>query len=169
MRPVWSGTSSAACVGLKPKPANDSGSALLLRLAGTLVEVKFVPMMIEIVKIVLVPIAAALLHDHLKTVSPVTRSKFQLAAIGSAAWLAFLCFGGWTWLAALLGPTALLALELASFLVGAIVGGVVYHAFTRVLPRLDAWMPAASMASWRLVAASGQEAKGQTCSPEGAA
>ena len=36
---------------------------LMKLLAGTLVEVKFVSMMLEIVKIVIVPIAAALIHD----------------------------------------------------------------------------------------------------------
>ena len=36
-------------------------------LAGTLVEVSFFKMMVEIIKIVLVPIGAALIHDYLKT------------------------------------------------------------------------------------------------------
>src|SRR5436190_8926523 len=39
---------------------------LMKILAGTLVEVKFFNMMMEIIKIVLVPIGAALLHDYLK-------------------------------------------------------------------------------------------------------
>ncbi len=39
-------------------------------LAGTLVQVNFFDMMMEIVKIVLVPIGAALLHDYLKHASP---------------------------------------------------------------------------------------------------
>src|SRR5687767_12539770 len=43
---------------------------LMKLLAGTLVEVKVVHMMMEIIKIVIVPIGAALLHDYLKTATP---------------------------------------------------------------------------------------------------
>ncbi|MEZ4904462.1 MAG: hypothetical protein R2822_23305 [Spirosomataceae bacterium] len=35
-------------------------------LAGTLIEVHFWDMMIEIIKIIIVPIGAAMLHDYLK-------------------------------------------------------------------------------------------------------
>jgi BASS family bile acid:Na+ symporter len=45
-------------------------------LAGTMVEVKFFSLMVEIIKIVLVPIGAALLHDYLKrTSTPSPRSE----------------------------------------------------------------------------------------------
>ena len=40
---------------------------LMKLLAGTLIKVNFVNMMMEIIKIVIVPIGAALLHDYLKT------------------------------------------------------------------------------------------------------
>src|SRR5260221_4988011 len=43
---------------------------LMKLLAGTLVEVKFVNLMLEIIKIVIVPIGAALLHDFLRHASP---------------------------------------------------------------------------------------------------
>ena len=42
---------------------------LMTQLAGTLVEVKFFNMMMEIIKMVIVPIGAALLHDYLKHAS----------------------------------------------------------------------------------------------------
>ena len=51
---------------------------LMKKLAGTLIEVKFVDMMIEIVKIVLVPIGAALLHDYLKRATQQKGKKYIL-------------------------------------------------------------------------------------------
>src|SRR5882672_6256451 len=60
---------------------------LMKLLAGTMVEVKFFTMMMEIIKIVLVPIGAALLHDYLKHASARGRTiVLGLAAFG-AAWL----------------------------------------------------------------------------------
>ncbi len=119
---------------------------LMTRLAGTLVEVKFFNMMMEIIKMVIVPIGAALLHDHLKHTSrKARRVVFGLAAAGTL-WLAGLAGGGWRMLETHLGAEALVAMDVLCFLAGAIVVGVAYHGFTRWLPRLDAWMPVASMA-----------------------
>eukprot|EP01031_Cornospumella_fuschlensis_P017105 gene17105-20924_t len=67
-------------------------------LAGELVEVKFANMMIEITKIVIVPIGAALLHDYLKFASPVGRRNVRVLAAAGFAWGLFLVLGGWTWL-----------------------------------------------------------------------
>src|SRR5882757_4180109 len=53
---------------------------LMKLLAGTLVEVKFIAMLIEIIKIVIVPIGAALLHDYLKHASPRGRTMVMGAA-----------------------------------------------------------------------------------------
>ena len=119
---------------------------LMTRLAGTLVEVKFFTMMMEIIKMVVVPIGAALLHDHLKHASHnARRVAFGLAAAGTL-WLAGLAGGGWRILETHLGPEALVAMDVLRFLAGAFAVGVAYHGFTRWLPRLDAWMPVASMA-----------------------
>jgi bile acid:Na+ symporter, BASS family len=48
---------------------------LMKTLAGTLIEIQFVDMMMEIIKIVLVPIGAALLHDFLKHASASQREQ----------------------------------------------------------------------------------------------
>lgn len=45
---------------------------LMKMLAGTLIEVHFFDMMMEIIKIVIIPIAAALLYNHVKTTYPST-------------------------------------------------------------------------------------------------
>lgn len=119
---------------------------LMKLLAGTLVEVKFVNLMLEIVKIVIVPIAAALLHDWLKTAEPEKRRGLFRGAAAGVVWLGFLLFGGWAWLTARLGPEALLAAELFSFSVGALVFGVIYHLAAQRFTGIDRLMPLASMA-----------------------
>lgn len=113
-------------------------------LAGTLVDVKFVTMMVEIVKIVLVPIGAGLLHDYLKHASARGRRLVHGGAVGSALGAVAMVLG-WRTLAGQLTPGAALGLELFGFLLGAIAWGTLYHELTRVLPRLDGWMPVASM------------------------
>ena len=144
-------------------------------LAGTMVEVKFFNLMVEIIKIVLVPIGAALIHDYLKTSegksiraeatalagdapssqpSPTVDEKDSAAvgrkivfglALFAAAWLVFLIFGGWEFLQKQFSPDALTAISLAGFLLSAFVIGVVYHALTKRLTWLDGLMPTLSI------------------------
>ena len=115
-------------------------------LAGTLVEVSFVKMMLEIIKIVLVPIGAALLHDYLKH-APARGRNIVLGLAGfGAVWLGFLACGGWVWITSLVSATALPWIGVFGFLLGAVVVGVVYHGLTRWFKQLDGWMPVASMA-----------------------
>src|SRR5207249_3412300 len=51
---------------------------LMKLLAGTLIKIRFIEMMMEIIKIVIVPIGAALLHDYLKSASPKGRITVQI-------------------------------------------------------------------------------------------
>ncbi|MBF9141084.1 bile acid:sodium symporter family protein [Hymenobacter properus] len=119
---------------------------LLKLLAGTLIEVKFVSMMMEIIKIVLVPIMAALLHDYLKTAPPQGRRVVGLLAGAGALWLVALPLGLWAFLERRVSsPELLQALEILSFLVAAVVVGVLYHQAAKKLPRIDAVMPYLSM------------------------
>jgi BASS family bile acid:Na+ symporter len=119
---------------------------LMKLLAGTLVEVRFADMMMEIIKIVLVPVGAALLHDYLKT-APSRGWRIVLGACAAGTvWFVFLIAGGWRWLAATLSANALDVAALAGFFFGAIIFGVLYHWLTIRLARLDAWMPRVSMA-----------------------
>jgi bile acid:Na+ symporter, BASS family len=115
-------------------------------LAGTMIEVSFFKMMMEIIKIVLMPIGAALLHDYLKHAPERgRRMTLGIAAFG-AAWLGFLALGGWDFIKAHVAPDPLVVVGIFGFLLSAVVVGVVYHWLTRWLPRLDDWMPVASMA-----------------------
>jgi bile acid:Na+ symporter, BASS family len=110
-------------------------------LAGTMVEVSFFKMMVEIVKIVLVPIGAALLHDYLKHASPRGRKIVPAIAAFAAAWLLFLIGGGWAFLSAHFADGALTAIALAGFLLSAFVIGTVYHMLARRAAWLDKLMP----------------------------
>jgi BASS family bile acid:Na+ symporter len=110
-------------------------------LAGTMVEVKFFNMMVEIIKIVLVPIGAALLHDYLKHASPRGRKIICIITAFAAAWLVFLIFGGWQLLQLNFAPDALTTISLGGFLLSAFVIGTAYHALAKTFPRLDNFMP----------------------------
>ncbi len=100
-------------------------------LAGTMIEVSFFQMMLEIVKIVLVPIGAALIHDFLKHASPRgVKVVCAIAAFG-AVWFAALALGGWELLQAQFSDVPLTAFCLAVFLLSAFVIGVVYHALAK--------------------------------------
>lgn len=113
-------------------------------LAGTLVNISFVGMMAEIIKIVLVPIGAGLLHDYLKWASPRGRTITHVLAVVSAMG-ALLMIAAWDRLAPGFSANGLLALELFGFVLGAVAFGTLYHRLTLVLPQLDRCMPVASM------------------------
>jgi BASS family bile acid:Na+ symporter len=115
-------------------------------LAGRLVEIRFLGMMTEIIKIVIVPIGAAMIHDYLKTASPgATRWLTRAQAVCGTAVVLLLLQRDAGWVAAL-SPGAALGLELLGFVLGAVAFGVLYHQLTRIFVRLDATMPLLSMA-----------------------
>lgn len=114
-------------------------------LAGQLVEVRFADMMIEIIKIVVVPIGAALLHDYLRHASRLGRHVVWGTAVLGMAWLAFLAVRGWDLIASSVPSSAQVWISLPGFLLGAVVVGVLYHALTRRLTWLDGAMPVLSM------------------------
>lgn len=116
-------------------------------LAGSLVEVDAFKMSLDIVKMVIVPIMAAFVHDWLTAYSlKVHRIVLACAAV-SALWLAFLGSGGWQSLTSGL-PTGSRSIDLLSipgFLAAALVVGTIYHFLVKLLPKLDGWMPVVSM------------------------
>ena len=114
---------------------------LMSKLAGTLVEVKFFNMMMEIIKMVIVPIGAALLHDYLKHASPRGRKVVYGFTAFATAWMLFLVFGGWEYLKSHFTDGALTAITLGGFLISPFVIGPAYHALARRFTRLDKIMP----------------------------
>ena len=115
-------------------------------LAGTMVQVSFFKMMVEIIKIVLVPIGAALLHDYLKHASPRGRKVVYGVTACAAGWMALLIFGGWEFLQAHFADGALAAIALGGFLLSVFLIGPVYHALTKRLTWLDGIMPTMAIA-----------------------
>lgn len=110
-------------------------------LAGTMVKVSFFGMMVDIIKIVLVPIGAALLHDYLKYASPRGRKIVYAIAAFAAGWMIFLVFGGWKLLEARLADGASTAVGLGGFLLSAFLIGTAYHALAKRAFWLDRVMP----------------------------
>jgi bile acid:Na+ symporter, BASS family len=115
-------------------------------LAGQLVEVKFFNMMMEIIKIVIVPIGAALLHDYLKHAPASGRRTVHGIAAGGAVWLVFLALGGWRVMTTNAAGVAATVIGLVGFLLGAVIVGVVYHRLTQHFPSLNQRVPLLSMA-----------------------
>jgi bile acid:Na+ symporter, BASS family len=119
---------------------------LMKLLAGTLIEVKFVNMMMEIIKIVIVPIGAALLHDYLKTASVKNWKVVKSIFIFSVLWLFALAIGLSSFFSANVSSNELLqSIEIFSFFTGAFVVGVLYHLIATTYPKVDSFMPYISM------------------------
>lgn len=114
---------------------------LMKVLAGTLIEIRFMDMMIEIVKIVLVPIGAALLHDYLKSVKPDKRNIVFIAGLISAIWIAILIL----LLKVNTSTAAGQSLTLTGFFAGAVIAGIIYHLIWKHYQRIDKIMPLISM------------------------
>ena len=115
---------------------------LMKTLAGTLIEIKFVDMMMEIIKIVLVPIGAALLHDFLKRASATQKKKVNIIAIVAAIWIAVIVL----FLQENITDHGLIqSMNLSGFFAGAIIAGLVYHWLSLKFPKLDSMMPLISM------------------------
>lgn len=119
---------------------------LMKLLAGTLIEVKFVDMMLEIIKIIIVPIGAALLHDFLKGASDQQKRRIYLVAIACLIWLVALPVGLNNLFKTTIDSKPLLqSLEMIGFFAGAVLAGVGYNLLHRRFPKLDTIMPLISM------------------------
>lgn len=118
---------------------------LMKLLAGTLIEVKFLAMMTEIIKIVIIPIGAALLHDFLKRATLKQKQIVHVVASICLIWLLVFAFGGHQFMESLISAAQSQSLELFCFFTGACVAGVLYHWLTIQFYKLDDFMPYVSM------------------------
>lgn len=114
-------------------------------LAGTLIEVKFFNLMMEIIKIVLVPIGAALLHDYLKFASPRGRKWIYGIGLFGVLWLAFLASGGWLKIKSMVPENSLIGIGIIGFLLAAVIAGIAFHWLTQGFPKIEKVMPMFSM------------------------
>jgi bile acid:Na+ symporter, BASS family len=109
--------------------------------AGTLIKINFVDMMMEIIKIVLVPIGAALLHDFLKRATTAQKRKIYMLASSAVAWIVVVVL-----LQKNITDASLLqSVNLSGFFAGAIIVGVAYNFLHKQFPTLDKIMPLISM------------------------
>lgn len=111
--------------------------------AGTMVEVQFFNMMMEIIKIVLVPLMAAMIHDILKNYGETAKKRIYILTILSAIWLAVVLFGNVFETAG--DSTMAHILEIINFCCGAFVVGTLYHLLYKAYSKIDLIMPYFSM------------------------
>src|SRR5690606_33223308 len=113
--------------------------------AGTMVEVSFMEMAMEIVKIMIVPIGAGLLHDYLKTAPRATYQMLGRLSAAIALLLLIVVGGFWSTFTSSLTPGAKTIVEARCFILGAIPVGFGYYLLTKKFPVLDKRMPYCSM------------------------
>ena len=112
--------------------------------AGTMVEVKFFNMMMEIIKIVLVPLSAAMIHDILKNYGPTAQKRINYLSILSAIWLAILFFFSQSFTYESESTMGIIV-EISAFIAGAFLVGKGYHLIYKFYPKIDSLMPYFSM------------------------
>jgi BASS family bile acid:Na+ symporter len=114
-------------------------------LAGKMIPVDFVAMMIEIVKLIIVPIGAAMLDECLELASP--RSRRLIVGFATAAGTVLIAglFGGRGYVVGVLDNGTLKVIDLIGYLLGAVVAGAVYHGLKRRFPVIVRIMPRFSM------------------------
>lgn len=118
---------------------------LMKILAGTYVEVVFIDMCIQIIKIVIVPIGAAMLFDACKQCDPKFKKHLNIAFVISALWLFINIFFLWNFMEAHLNVGFLQVAELINFLCGAIVFGRLFYLASIKIPTICKLMPKLSM------------------------
>jgi len=114
---------------------------LMKAFAGTLIHINFIDMMMEIIKIVLVPIGAALLHDYLKRATQKQRNTVYTITAISAIWLAIVLL---TLQFASSIPLQQ-SINMSGFIAGAVIAGVLYHLLWKNFKTIDSIMPFISM------------------------
>jgi len=114
-------------------------------LAGQMIAVDFVGMMLEIIKLIMAPIGAAMLDECLEKASPTLRRAIHAVAFVALLVLVAGPLGTWSYLEGLLSGAALRGVEVAAFLLGAVVVGVTYHWLRQLVPQIVQWMPRLSM------------------------
>lgn len=114
-------------------------------LEGTEIELSFFGMMAGIIKIVIVPTGAALIHDYLKYATPLGRTIVWGTGVLGAVLPFLMAAGGWTHLSSYSNDVNMMV-ELLLWILGGVAFGTVYHHLTLLLPMLDRWMPMVAMA-----------------------
>jgi bile acid:Na+ symporter, BASS family len=118
---------------------------MMKMLAGTYVQVNFMDMCVQIIKIVIVPIGAAMLYDVYKLALHAWIKRINIAFTFSVVWLIAQIFGFWKFLDTNLSGSSMMVVELLSFLAGAVIVGKLYYHATVLYPKIRGFMPKLSM------------------------
>ncbi|EHB7663106.1 TPA: bile acid:sodium symporter family protein [Escherichia coli] len=95
-------------------------------LAGSMIDIQLTAMVMDVVKIVLIPIGAAILHDYLKTYAGVRGRRTVMFLAGmSALWLVYMSAGGWD---SLFGNTSA-EVQMYAVVLNFVTGGIVWSVF----------------------------------------
>lgn len=118
---------------------------LMKVLAGTYVEIVFIDMCIQIIKIVIVPIGAAMLYDAYKQNNPTLKRRLDISFYIALCWLALNILGLWNFMEVNLSGDIVRIAVLLNFLCGAVVFGKLFYHLSVLLPKLSGIMPKLSM------------------------
>ncbi len=114
-------------------------------LAGTLVEVNFTNMCIEIIQIVIVPIGAAMLYDVYRLELKKWIKRIDVAFVFSCIWLLAQVFGVWKLMTANGSKDIITGLTLFNFINGSVIVGKLFYHATKLISQLKDFMPLVSM------------------------
>ncbi len=115
-------------------------------LAGSMIDIQLTAMVMDVVKIVLIPIGAAILHDYLKTYAGVRGRRTVMFLAGmSALWLIYMSAGGWDSLFGNTSADAQMYAVVLNFVTGGIVWSVFYNWLYSRVEGIKKIMPAISM------------------------
>lgn len=115
-------------------------------LAGSLIEIQLISMIMDVIKIVLIPIGAAMLHDYLKTYATQTGKRVvHILMYISIAWLIFMVTGGWGSLIEPMSADNQMMMVVVNFVAGGIIWSVFYNWLLRQKPGIEKIMPTVSM------------------------
>ncbi len=115
-------------------------------LAGSMIDIQLTAMVMDVVKIVLIPIGAAILHDYLKTYADVRGRRVvqMLAGIG-ALWLLYMIAGGWDALFGHASADAQMYAVVLNFVAGGLVWALFYNWLYGRVAGVKKIMPTISM------------------------
>lgn len=115
-------------------------------LAGSMIDIQLTAMVMDVVKIVLIPIGAAILHDYLKTYAGVRGRRVvqMLAGIG-AIWLLYMIAGGWDALFGHASAEAQMYAVVLNFVAGGLVWALFYNWLYGRVAGVKKVMPTISM------------------------
>ncbi|SUX74848.1 Uncharacterised protein [Citrobacter freundii] len=115
-------------------------------LAGSMIDIQLTAMVMDVVKIVLIPIGAAILHDYLKTYAGVLGRRVvqMLAGIG-ALWLLYMVTGGWDALFGHASADAQMYAVVLNFVAGGLVWALFYNWLYGRVAGVKKIMPTISM------------------------